>query len=52
MRELEDEELDVKRNSNNVTMDTFCHQSSVTTNIQREIANVTNERQIPLDILA
>ena len=33
-------------------MDNFCRQSPVTTNTQGEIANVTNERRIYLDILA
>ena len=32
-------------------MDTFCH-SPVTTNTQREIANVKNERQISSNILS
>ena len=32
-------------------MDTFCNQSPVTTNTQREITNVTNERRISWDIL-
>ena len=48
MAETEEEE----RNANNVTMDTFCHQSPVTTNTRGEISNVKNERQISLDILA
>ena len=52
MSETEEEERDTKRNSNNVTMDTFCHQYPVTTNTQLEIENVKNERQISLDILA
>ena len=52
MAETEEKERDVKHNSNNVTMDTFCHQSPVTTNTQWEIENVKNERQISLDILA
>ena len=47
MVETEEEE----RNANNVNMDTFC-QSPVTKNIQIKNANVPNERQIPLDILA
>ena len=34
-----------------MTMDTFC-QSPITTNTQRNIANVPNERRIYLDILA
>ena len=33
-------------------MDTFCHQSPITTNKQGEIAKVTNERQISPSILA
>ena len=33
-------------------MDTFFHRSPVKTNNQGEIANVTNEMQISLDILA
>ena len=32
-------------------MDTFCHQSPVTTNTQGEIANVTNDRRSSSDIL-
>ena len=52
MAETEEVECYSKRNANNVAMDTFCHQSPVTTNTQREIANVKNERQIPLEILA
>ena len=51
MAETEEEERDAKRNANNVTMDTFCHQSPVTTNTQGKIANVKNERQISSDIL-
>ena len=43
--EMEEEELDSGHNANNVTMDTSCHQSPVTTNTQGEIANVTNERR-------
>ena len=45
MAETEEEELDAKRNSNNVTINTFC-QSPVMTNTQGKIANVPNERQI------
>ena len=52
MAETEEEERDAKRNANNMTMDTFFHWSPVTTNTQGEIANVTNERRISLDILA
>ena len=44
MVETEEEERDAEYNANNVTMDTFFHQSSVTTNTQGDIANVTNER--------
>ena len=33
-------------------MDTFCHESLITTNTQGEIANVTNERRISSDIMA
>ena len=51
MAETEEKECDSKRNSNNVTMDTFFHQSPVMTNTQRKIANVTNDRQISSDIL-
>ena len=35
MAETKEEERDAKRNANNVNMDTFCHQSPVTTNTQR-----------------
>ena len=52
MEETEEEERDSERNANNMTMDTFCHQSPVTTNTQGEIANVTNEGQISSEILA
>ena len=49
---MEDEERNAKCNTNNMTMDTFCHQSLVTTNTQGEIANMTNERRIYLEIMA
>ena len=49
--ETEDEERDAKRNKNNVTMDTSCHQQPVTISTQGEITNVTNERQISLEIM-
>ena len=52
MTETEEEEREDKCNSNNVTMDNFYHQPPVTTNTQGKIANVKNERQISLDILA
>ena len=51
MAETEEEECDDKRNTNNLTMDTFI-QSPVATNTQRKIANVPNERQISSDIMA
>ena len=51
MAETEEEERNVKHNTNNVDMDTFC-QSPVTTNIQRNIASVPNERQMLSEILA
>ena len=51
MAETEEEERDAKNNANNVTTDNFC-QSLVTTNTQENIANIPNERQIYLDILA
>ena len=44
MAEMEEEQRDAKRNANNVTMDTFCHQSPVTTNTQGKIENLKNER--------
>ena len=50
MEKTEEEERDAKRNSNNVTMDTFI-QYPVMTNTQRKIANVPNERRISSDIL-
>ena len=50
MVETEDKERDAKRKSNNLNMDNFCL-SPVTTNIQRNIVNVPDERQISLDIL-
>ena len=52
MAETEEEELDAKRNVNNVTMDNLFHWSSATTNTKGEIKNVTNERQISSDIMA
>ena len=51
MAETDKEERDAKRNSNNVTMDTFC-QSPVTTDTQIKIVNMTNERRISSYILA
>ena len=45
MVEMEEEERNVKINANNVTMDTFYHQSTVTNNAQGEIANMTNGRK-------
>ena len=51
MAEMEEEQRDAKCNANNVTMDTFCHQSPVTSNTLGEIENVTNERQISSDML-
>ena len=51
MTETEEEEKDAKRNVNNVTMDTF-FQYPVTINTQRKDANVTNKRQIALDLHA
>ena len=41
MTKMEEEQHDAKRNANDVTMDTFCHQPPVTTNTQGEISNVT-----------
>ena len=52
MSETEEGECDAERNSNNVTIDKFWHQSPVTTNTQGDISNVTNKRRIYLDILA
>ena len=51
MAKTEEEERDAKRNANNVTMDTFFHNSPVTINTQRKNANVANERQIYSNIL-
>ena len=51
MAETEEEERDAGRNPNNVTMDTFYHQSPVTTNTQGEIENATTERRIYLEIM-
>ena len=51
MAEMEDVERDAERNANNMTMDTFI-QSPVTTNTQRNIANLPKERQISYGILA
>ena len=51
MKETEEEECDAKFNANNVNMYNFI-QSPVTINAPRRIANVPNERQISLDILA
>ena len=51
MEEIEEEERDAERNTNNVTMDTFS-QYPVTTNTQGNIANVPNERRISLNIMA
>ena len=42
MAEMEEEECDAKRKPSNLTMDTFCHQSPVTTNTQGKIPNMTN----------
>ena len=39
MAETEDEQRDAKHNANNVTTDSFCNQSAVTTNKQKVIAN-------------
>ena len=39
-----------QKDANNVTMHTFC-QSPVTTNTQRNNANIPNERRITSDIL-
>ena len=50
MSETEEEESDTKHNAKNVTMDTF-NNSPVTTNTQRESANMKNERRIYLYIL-
>ena len=50
MAETEEEERDTKINVNNVTMDNFS-QFPVTTNTQRKIVNVPNDRQIYLGIL-
>ena len=47
--ETEEEEKDAERNIKNVSMDTL-FQSPVTINTQRKNENVTNERQIALDI--
>ena len=52
MAETEGEECDSERNANNVTMDIFFNRYPIMTNTQGEIANVTNERQISLNILA
>ena len=52
MAEIEEEELNFKRNANNVTMDNLYHQSPATTNTQGEITNVTNEKRISSNILA
>ena len=52
MAETEEEECESKSNVNNVTMDTFCHQSPALTNTQGEIANVTDEKRISSNILA
>ena len=52
MAETEDEERDAKRIASNVTMNTFFHKSTATTNTQGNIANVTNERRISSDIPA
>ena len=49
--EIEEEERESERNANNLTIDTFW-QYPVTTNTQVNIANVPNERQISLNILA
>ena len=52
MEEMEEGKCDAKRNANNVTMNTFYDRSPVTINTQRKNSNVTNERHIPLNILA
>ena len=51
MAETEENEKYAKQNINNVTMDTL-FQSPVTSNTQRKDGNVTNDRQIALDIHA
>ena len=51
MAETEEEERNAKHNANNVDMDTLC-QSPFKTNTKRKITNVTNVRQISLEILA
>ena len=47
MEGTEEEERNAEHNANNVTMDTFYHQSPITANTQGEISNVKNDRQIP-----
>ena len=42
---MEEEERKAECNVNNVTMDTFYLQSTVTNNAQGEIANMTNGRK-------
>ena len=51
MADIEEEERDAGRNTNNVTMDTFS-QPPVPINTQRKIANVPNERQIASKIMS
>ena len=51
MAEKEEEELNIILDANNMTMDTF-FQSLTMTNSQEDIANVTIERYISLDITA
>ena len=51
MSETEEGERGAKRNSNNITMDTFI-KSPTTSNTPRKKTNVPNERRISSDILA
>ena len=51
MAETKQEEKDVKRNVNNVTMDDL-FQSPVTIKAQRKDANMTNKKKIASDIHA
>ena len=51
MAKTEEEERNAKHNADNVTMDTF-YQPPVTTYTQRNISNITDERNISSEFLA
>ena len=52
MAEMEEEERYNERNANNVNIGTFFRQPPIKNDKQEEIANMTSERRISLDILS